>query len=53
MDYVLHFAIGMSGAGAGYYASSFCSHETHVALRWCIAVGLVLLETVVTVNLVG
>ena len=48
--YVLHFLIGLMGAGAGWYARGFCRHAHH---RVMLTLMLVAVETVATVSIIG
>jgi hypothetical protein len=48
--YVVHYAIGLLGAGAGWYARGFCRHDHH---RIMLTLSLVAIESVATVGIIG
>lgn len=49
-DYLIHFLIGLLGAGAGYAGAKFCPHTKH---QFAVAAIIVAIETVATVRIVG
>lgn len=50
IDYSVHFGVDVAGSLAVLYAQRFCHHLRHQLLIW---LGLSVLVTVTTVNLVG
>jgi hypothetical protein len=49
-DYIIHFIIGLGGAGIGLLARNWCSHRRHQIIVGVLAVAI---ESAVTVPLVG
>lgn len=50
LDYGVHFLVDVLGSLGTLYAQRFCRHRWHQFLVW---LGLAILVTVTTVNLVG
>jgi hypothetical protein len=49
-DILIHFGIGLLGAGTGWYARGFCKHNSH---RIALTLGVVFAESLLTVRMVG
>lgn len=50
LDYLIHFLIGLGGAGIGLVARRWCPHRRHQIMVGVLAIAV---ESAVTVPLVG